>query len=177
MKRSTKIVLLTPPIIIVVLFNVVIALALVARSRGVEAVPIPQSSLIESVAADADYAGAYRVPVSPLDFPSVEIFKAVAFEKGDGVVGQSPTEIVYRGRAAGLQYHVSYYLNDRDDRRWVTMSTAVHYESTVGKLYFGAVRLVHWGVTPWVLSRWAVRRSGGQAVRRSNIHIVGFLAT
>lgn len=158
MKRSTKIILLTPPIIIVILFNVVIALAIMARSRGVEAAPIPSGSLIESVAADADYAGAYRVPVSALDFPSVEIFDAVAFERGDGVVGQSPTEIVYRGRAAGLQYHVSYHLSDRDEQRWVTMSTAVHYESTVGKVYFGAVRLVHWGVTPWALSRWAVRR-------------------
>ena len=155
MKRSTKIVLLTPLAIVVLLFNIVILLAVVARSRGVEAAPIPQGSLIETVAADADYAGAYRVPVSPLDFPTVEVFDAIAFEQGDGVVGQSSDEVVFRGRGPGMQYHVSYLLSDRNDQLWVTMSTAVHYESTLGKMSFAAVRLVHWGVTPWVLSRWA----------------------
>ena len=49
----------------------------------------------------------------------------------------------------------------------MTLSTAVHYETTVGKLYFAGVRLVHWGLTPWVLSRWAVGRQGGLAVWRS----------
>lgn len=158
MKRSTKIVLLTPLALVVLLFNIVIVLAIIARSRGVEAAPIPQGSLIETVASDADYAGAYRVPVSSLDFPSVDVLEAVAFEQGDGIVGQSPTEIVYRGRAPGLLYHVSYLLNDRAEQRWVTVSTAVHYETTVGKLYFAGVRLVHWGLTPWVLSQWAEGR-------------------
>ena len=155
MKRSTKIVLLTPVAIVIILFNIVIVLAVVARSRGVEATPIPQGSLIATVAADADYAGAYRVPVSPLDFPTVEVFDALAFEQGDGVVGQSPEEIVFRGQGPGMQYQVCYRMSDSDDQLWVTMSTAVHYESTLGKMSFGAVRLVHWGVTPWVLSSWA----------------------
>ena len=155
MKRSTKIVLLTPPAIVVLMFNIVIVLAIIARSRGVEAAPIPRGSLIATLATDADYAGAYRVPVSSIDFPSVEMLEAVAFEQGEGIVGQSPNEAVYRGHAPGLQYHVSYLLSDRAEQRWVTVSTAVHYETAVGKLYFAGVRLVHWGLTPWVLSQWA----------------------
>ena len=154
MLRWAKIVVLTVLVLAVLVFDVFVALAIVARSRGVEAATLPGESLVATLAADADYTDAYRVRVSALDFPSVEVFDSLAFERGSGVVGRAPGEVVYRGRAPGLQYHVSYLLTSQDDDRWVTLSTAVHYESGAGRAYFAAVRVGHWALTPWLLSKW-----------------------
>lgn len=160
MKRSTKIVLLVPLAIVVLLFDIAIVLAIVARSRGVEAAPIPQGSLIETVAADADYSRAYRVPVSSQAFPSMATLRRPRFARRMEISGSGPSEIVYRGRLPALQYHVAYSLAEVGGQQYLTISTAIHYHHWLARLYGGGVRFVHWGLAPMAASRLVERSSG-----------------
>ena len=151
----TRRILLTVATVAVVAFDVAVALAIMARSRGVEAVAIPPASLIGVVAQDADYAAAYYVPVSRLDFPSVAVIDAITLGGANEVVGRAPTEVVYRGHGPGLDYHMGYLLRDAAGRRTLTVTTAVHYRNVLGRLYFALARVADWSLLPLAMSQWA----------------------
>jgi len=155
MKRSLKIPLLVLLTVIVILFDLAIALGIIAASRGVEAAAIPSTSLIEAVALDANHARGFRVPVSIDAFSSTEVLSGPAFARGMQISGRGPAEVVYRGRMPGLQYHVGYSLEDADGRRYLTVTTVLHYSHGLGRLYGGLVPLGHWGAAPFLISQWA----------------------
>lgn len=149
--RGALLVLLT---IVVIVFDAAVMLGIVARSRGVVAAVVPPASLIETVASDADYSGAYRLRVSSLDFPSMMTLRGPAFARGMEISGSGPSEIVYRGRLPALQYHVAYSLDDVGGQQYLTITTAIHYRHWLAVLYSGGVRFVHWGLLPMAASRW-----------------------
>jgi len=156
MKRYLKISLMVLLTTVVVAFDVAILLAVIARSRGVEAAAIPSTSLIETLALDADYAGGFRVPVSIEAFSSTQVLQnGERFGRGMQVSGRGPAEVVYRGRVPGLQYHVGYSLEDADGRRYLTVTTVFHYSHALGRLYGPPLRLSQWGAVPFMVGRLA----------------------
>jgi hypothetical protein len=152
LQKIVPLVLLT---IVVLAFNLAIALGMVAQSRGVETVVVPPASLINTVAADADYTRAVRVPVSSLDFPSLATLRRPEFARRMRISGTGPSEIVYGGRLPALQYHVAYSLDEVGGQQYLTISTAIHYRHWLARAYSGGVRFVQWGLVPMAASRWA----------------------
>lgn len=155
-----KTVLLVLLMVVVLAFDLAIALGMVAQSRGVESVVIPPARLIATVAADADYSGAYRIPVSSQAFPSMAALRRPRFARRMEISGSGPSEIVYRGRLPALQYHVAYSLDEVSGQQYLTITTAIHYRHWLALLYAGGVRFVHWGLVPMAASRLVERSSG-----------------
>jgi hypothetical protein len=146
--------------VVVLAFDSAVVLGIVAQSRGVESVVVPPASLIETVAADADYSRAYRIPVSSQAFPSVASLRRPRFARRMQISGSGPSEIVYRGQLPALQYHVAYSLAEVDGQQYLTISTAIHYRHWLALLYGGGVRFVQWGLVPMAASRLVERSSG-----------------
>jgi len=157
MPKTVVLVLLT---VLVLAFDLAVLLGVVARSRGVESVVVPPASLIETIAADADYSRAYRIPVSSQAFPSMATLRRPRFARRMQISGSGPSEIVYRGRLPALQYHVAYSLDDVAGQRYLTVTTAIHYRHWLALLYGGGVRFVQWGLVPMAASRLVERSSG-----------------
>jgi hypothetical protein len=156
-QKTVLFVLLT---VVVLAFDLAVALGMVAQSRGVESVVVPPASLIETIAADADYSRAYRIPVSSQAFPSVASLRRPRFARRMQISGSGPSEIVYRGRLPALQYHVAYSLAEVGGQQYLTISTAIHYRHWLALLYGGGVRFVQWGLVPMAASRLVERSSG-----------------
>ncbi len=155
--KTVLLVLLT---VVVLAFDFAVALGILAQRRGVESVEVPPATLIEAVAADADYTGAVRVPVSSRDFPSITTLRRPKFARRMEISGSGPSEIIYRGRLPALQYHVSYSLNEVGGQLYLTIITATHYRHWLAFLYGGGVRFVQWGLVPMAASRLVERSSG-----------------
>ena len=156
---TPKIVMLVLLTVAIAAFDVAIALGIVARSRGVESVVVPPAGLIATVAADADYSRAYRIPVSSQAFPSTATLLRPRFARRMEISGSGPSEVVYRGRLPALQYHVAYSLDDAGGQRYLTVTTAIHYRHWLALLYGGGVRFVQWGLAPMAASRLVERSS------------------
>ncbi len=156
-QKTLLLVLLT---VVVVAFDLAVALGMVAQSRGVESVVVPPASLIETIAADADYSRAYRIPVSSQAFPSMATLRRPRFARRMQISGSGPSEIVYRGRLPALQYHVAYSLAEVGGQQYLTISTAIHYRHWLALVYGGGVRFVQWGLVPMAASRLVERSSG-----------------
>jgi hypothetical protein len=157
MPKMVLLVLLTAA---VAMFDVAVALGIVARSRGVESVAVPPGSLIENLATDADYSGAYRIPVATQDFSSMTTLRGRGFVRRMKISGSGPWEIVYRGQLPALQYHVAYSLDDVAGQRYLTVTTTIHYRHWLALLYAGGVRFVQWGLVPMAVSRWVEASPG-----------------
>lgn len=156
-QKTVLFVLLT---VVVLAFDSAVVLGIVAQSRGVESVVVPPASLIETVAADADYSRAYRIPVSSQAFPSVATLRRPRFPRRMQISGSGPSEIVYRGQLPALQYHVAYSLAKVDGQQYLTITTAIHYRHWLALVYGGGVRFVQWGLVPMAASRLVERSSG-----------------
>ncbi len=127
----------------------------VGTGRGVAAVSLPALSEIASRASEAEYADAYRAPLSRL--PSLASVERLAFQRGRKVVS-TPTEVVYEGGAPGLRFLVSYYVTGANGGEpGVVVSTVVFYESWIGALYFASVKQVHKHGLPFIVSQMAGR--------------------
>jgi hypothetical protein len=157
LQKAVPLALLT---VVVLAFNLAVALGVVAKSRGVESAVVPPAALINRVAPDADYTGAVRVPVSPLDFPSLATLRQPEFARRMRISGSGPSEIVYGGRLPALEYHVAYSLDEVGGQHYLTVSTAIRYRHWLGRTLGGGVRLVQWGLVPMVASRWVAESPG-----------------
>ena len=127
------------------------AMRFVAARHGVETVPLPEGSEIEARSAEADYADAYR---SPLPDPEVSL-ESLAHRASPArlLVAEAADEVVYEGRAPGLRYLVSLVLDRRGETVYLTLSTAVFYESPLGLAYFTTVKVGHRRLVPYALYR------------------------
>ncbi|MCP3979681.1 MAG: DUF2867 domain-containing protein [bacterium] len=138
---------------ILLLFVVLAALALLAtRPVDVIEVPPPEDSLIGALGPGADYADAWLIEVPHGLFSDVEAFYRASPERPP-IVERSEEEILARGSAPGLDYWVSYLLQDGSRGRYAILSTRVEYRAAVGRLYFTAVRPVHRRIVPRMLQR------------------------
>ena len=97
------------------------------------------------MAVGADYTDAYRVPVA--DETTIETF---SFGAGTEIE-RTANEVVWEGRAPGLRFLAAYHL-DSDGPAILTLSTAVFYESWIGRAYFVPVGFVHRRIIPFGLS-------------------------
>ncbi len=120
---------------------------------GIVALPVDPESVIGRHLAGASYSDAYR-GVAPLGrFDDIDAVIEAAFQRGE-LLEMTGSEVLFRGRAPGLVFYVSYRLvATADDSSAVEMATVVHYEHWTGRLYFFFVRPVHRFGLPWMLRR------------------------
>ena len=121
----------------------------IGHRRGIELVPLPANSEIRARSVGADYVDAYRAPLR--DSVSIDVIDRLAFQRGDEVAADE-NELVFTAGAPGLRFLVSYYLVAEEPDRSVTVSTAVFYESFLGRLYFTPVKQVHRRGLPFIVS-------------------------
>ena len=121
----------------------------VAQNQGVTEVNLPSGSEIERLALHADYVDAYQVTVEKASIPE-SLF--VASYGGNREVARTDQEIVTEGIAPGLSFLVSYHSADGNPQ-YTIFSTAVFYESVLGRICFFFVRPVHGRIVPFMLSQ------------------------
>ncbi len=153
-RRWIKRGILAALVIVVVGVGVLETLRLVAARRGVAAVEPPPTSEIRRLAVDAAYTDAY----SGIIRADVAL-EAIAFGAGREVTRTS-NEVVWQGTAPGLRFLASYHIDPGPPRRF-TLSTAVFYESLIGRIYFLPVRFVHRRGVPFMVSHMLRRDSSG----------------
>ncbi len=128
------------------------ALSWTAKRRGIESVTLPPGSEIARLSAQADYADAYRCAV-----PGNAVTVDQLIPPGENEVTRTQNEVVQQGTAPGLRYLASYVVEGDGTTRQVTLSTAVFYESPLGRIYFTPVKHVHRRAVPFALSLWSGR--------------------
>jgi hypothetical protein len=155
MTRFTKVLFLSVLTVVVVGFDLTIGLAAMARSKGVERAAIVDSTMIGTLAADAALAYAVRVPVSEAAFADEVVLTTMAPDRRMAISGRGAAEVVYRATLPGLQVHVGYALHEGNLGRELTVTTVFHYRHALARLYAGPIRLVQWGVQPYLVARLA----------------------
>ncbi len=132
-------------VIVVVGVGALECLRFVAIRRGVSAVELPPASEIRRRAFGAHYTDAYSTVIR-----DDAMLDAVEFGAGREVA-RTPDEVVWQGNAPGLHFLASYHIDPGPPRRF-TLSTAVFYESVIGRIYFLPVRFVHRRGVPFMVS-------------------------
>lgn len=149
---------MVPVFLTVVAVVGVISLWVAARGpRDVRVRDVRSDRLVAQYVEGADYVdndGAELPTGSSVTIADVE---RAAIQKGH-LLATSDSEVVYTDHAPGLTFHVAYALLESDGRRELEFTTAVHYSSRVGRIYFFFVRPVHRLSLPW-LTRWTARRA------------------
>ncbi len=134
---------------------VVLALGLrrVAQGpAGVTAVPIDSEWAIGKHLAGAGYADAYRTTIAPQRFADIDAVMDAAFQRGS-LIEKNEQEVLYRGGAPGLVFHVTYRIAGEAAAPSLEMATVVHYRHWMGRFYFFFVRPVHRLGVPWMFKK------------------------
>ena len=125
--------------------------------RSVTKVSLSPDRLIATHLPDADYVDNYRATSSSHCILRIDSVDAVAPQKGE-LVARSQREVVYRGRAPGLVFYISYALFDADGTSGLELGTIVHIKRWKGRLYFFCVRPIHRLGLSW-LTHYTLRRA------------------
>ena len=124
----------------------------IADRHGVRPSPVVDAVLLrQQLTEAADYADAYVCPISPGRIETIGDVERLAFEKGT-LLARDQTELVYRGSAPGLVFHISYRLDRAVDPIYLHVATVVHYTSWQGALYFLFVEPIHRRGVPVLVS-------------------------
>ncbi len=145
--RWLKRIVIVAVILLLLGFGFLEALRWFAQRQGVSEVDLPAGSEIEKLAVAADYVDAYKVAVETEAIP--ESLMVASFGKARQVA-KTGREVVTEGSAPGLRFLVSYHSHLGSPPQ-VTFSTAVFYESIVGRVYFFFVRPVHRRIVPFMV--------------------------
>ncbi len=153
LKRWHRVVLVTVASVVLVVGIGVFSVNQIARSRGVTEVEVPHDSIIAShLTPTPDYVDSYSCPILEGAIRDIGQYAAPA---GWVMVGATDRERVSRGRAPGLVFHFSILLERTTEPASITVSTVVHYESWVGRVYFAFVRPIHRAGVPFMVSQMA----------------------
>jgi hypothetical protein len=152
-----RVVIVTLIIIAITAFLGLVVMAGVAGTHGVKRVDIPEDSYLSPVAETADYADAYQIPMEFNTYRDIPRVIENATIKGDDEVHRSAHEVVYRGHAPGLRYHVSYFLDRKAAPPTLAMITTVQTTGKKGRYYWKVVRPIHRCFAPYMLDRLATR--------------------
>ena len=153
MKRWLRRLVLASIVLTATILGILEALRWTATRQGVVSVPLPEGSEIAKRALESDYADAYRIPLDRPDI-SGDTIASLTFQPGREIA-RTDNEVVFAGGAPGLRFLASYVLEPDEDAVQLTMSTAVFYESALGRLYFLPVGIGHRRLVPFALSRMA----------------------
>lgn len=151
-----------------IFFSVLYALV---TNIGFEIVKVPEESFVQRAFSKIDYADAFRVKIPEsnhrrLDIVSVsrlfltslfpcwwndskkDELRSYTFEPGKflghwKVFHQSSTEIVVGFDRSFIDFRVSIFLDEKNRKQWVTVSTVVCYNNWKGMVYFIPVRFGH----------------------------------
>ncbi|MGH8924715.1 MAG: hypothetical protein ACRDWA_08805 [Acidimicrobiia bacterium] len=129
--------------------------------RRVTEVPLSPDRLIASHAAGADYVDNYRAESSASSTLDIDSVEAAALQKGH-LVARSEREVVYRDKAPGLVFFVSYALVAVDGTTGLELATIVHIERWKGHIYFSLVCPIHRFGLPW-LTKYTLQRAASRA--------------
>jgi len=86
---------------------------------------------------------------------TIDLIASHALQKGQEI-SRTSRAVVYEDHAPGLRFLVEYRMDSTSDQ--LHFSTAVYYESIVGRVYFFFVKPIHYLVAPLV-PRITVRRA------------------
>jgi hypothetical protein len=125
----------------------------VASSHDIVTMPIPENTFISGNAPTADYAEAVVGPMNYRIYKSIEQVEEHAFHKGDEVVHRDDHEVVYRGKAPGLNYQISYILDTDVYPTRLIVATTVRTRNRLGRAYWLLVKPIHKLVVPVALDR------------------------
>jgi hypothetical protein len=146
------------------LFVVVIVLAItggiglaimagVAGTHDVKPIPIPGDCSLAVLAAQWDYADAFRRPMEFTSYKDIHQIIENAPLKGDGEIHRTAKEVVYAGSWPGVNYQIAYIL-DRDTYPYaVELVTVYRFKGSQGKRLLKVYRPIHRCLAPFLLDR------------------------
>ncbi len=139
-------------IIAVGVLALVVTTSLLIAARGpsnVESRPVAADRLIAPHLEAADYVDNYAAELPLGTTVTIKEIEDAAIQKGQEVA-TTTNEVVFTDRAPGLTFHVAYALSQSNGRQALELTTAVHFTSRIGRLYFFFVRPVHRLGLPWL---------------------------
>lgn len=131
-----------------------VVMAGVASSHGVRRVDLPPGSYAANIAEKADYADAYRAPMTYISFKSIEDVAANVFTSGKEVQRTS-REVAISGSRGGARYDVSYVLDKSSDPPTITVATAIRLPDQRARIYWFFAQRVHRYMVPFQIDRMA----------------------
>ena len=137
-----------------IVFVGLFAMSGVATSHEIIRVPVPRDSYLSGNVRTADYADAYSAPMRFSSYRTIEEVAENAFHKGQEA-HRDDHEVAYRGKAPGLDYHISYILDLGARPRTLTVATTVNFRGWVGRAYWFVTRPIHRMLVPVMLDRMA----------------------
>lgn len=133
-------------------------LAIAVRGPGsVTSREVHAGRLVESHLEGADYVDNYTIELPAGTRITIEDIEEAAIQKGR-LLARTDSEVVFTDQAPGLTFQVAYALSESVDILILEFTTAVHYTTWVGRVYFLFVRPVHRLGLPW-LTAWTARRA------------------
>lgn len=130
-----------------------VIMAGVAGTHDVKPVAIPRDTSLASIAAQWDYADAFRRPMEFNAYRDIDQVISNVSVKGDGEIHRSKNEVVYSGTVLGMNYQVAYIL-DRDQYPPALMLvTAYRFKNPKQKSLWKVYRPVHRCLAPYILDR------------------------
>ncbi|HEX6790002.1 MAG TPA: hypothetical protein VF247_01710 [Candidatus Krumholzibacteria bacterium] len=125
----------------------------VASTHDVKSIPIPPGSSLAVIAAQWDYADAFRRPMEFNSYRDLHQMMENISVKGDGEIHRTATEIVYEGTVPGMQYQVAYILDRSGFPPAIELVTAYRFKSDKGKYLWKVYRPIHRCLAPYLLDR------------------------
>lgn len=130
-----------------------VIMAGVAGTHDVKPIPIPKDSSLATLAAQWDYADAYRRPMEFNSYRDINQVIDNVSVKGDGEIHRSAKEVVYSGSVPGMNYQVAYSLDRDGFPPAVQMVTVYQFKDSKGKHLWKVYRLMHRCLAPYILDR------------------------
>jgi hypothetical protein len=130
-----------------------VIMAGVAGTHDVKPVPVPKDSSLSMIAAQWDYADAYRRPMEFNSYRDINQVIENVSVKGDGEIHRSKKEVVFAGSVPGMNYQVAYYLDREGFPPAIQMVTVYRFKDSKGKHLWKVYRPIHRCLAPYILDR------------------------
>jgi hypothetical protein len=125
----------------------------VAGTHDVKPIPIPKECSIATLAAQWDYADAFRRPMEYTAYKNIHQVIENAPLKGDGEIHRTAREVVYAGSWPGVNYQIAYILNRDTYPYAVELVTAYRVKNPRAKHLLKVYRPIHRCLAPYLLDR------------------------
>ena len=130
-----------------------VIMAGVADAHDVRRIPVPRQSSLSIIAAEWDYADAWRRPMEFNSYRDIAQVIENASVKGDGEIHRTKQEVVYAGSVPGMNFQVAYRLDRDAYPPSLEMVTVYKFRSATGKQLWRVYRPIHRCLAPYLLDR------------------------
>jgi len=135
----------------VVAFVAVLGLFVMAGVASVHGIPVPSTSFVASL--QADYSDAYRAPLEFNTYRDIAQLTEYISHNGERESYRGDNEIIYEGRAPGIQYFVSYILDKTTVPQTLTMVTSVRLLNRRGRYFWTVFKPIYHRLAPYLVDR------------------------